>query len=223
MSLITLTKSDSVVKADVESELKWEPRVSANEIGVAVKDGVVTLTGRVNSYIKRFSAENAAHRVLGVKAVANEITVQLVDGAERNDSDIAAAAVRAIEWDDLVNVDKLDITVASGWITLKGMVDYAYQREDAERIVRRLTGVKGVSNLLVTKPRVAPADLKKKIEDALVRSAHTDATGIGVDVDGTTVTLRGTVRSYAEKKDAERAAIAAPGVTTVNNRLLIAV
>ena len=223
MSLITLTKSDSVVKADVESELKWEPRVSANEIGVAVKDGVATLTGRVNSYIKRLSAENAAHRVLGVKAVANEITVQLVDGAERNDSDIAAAAVRAIEWDDLVNVDKLDITVASGWITLKGTVDYAFQREDAERIVRRLTGVKGVSNLLVTKPRLVPADLKQKIEDALVRSAHTDATGIGVDVDGTTVTLRGTVRSYAEKKDAERATIAAPGVTTVDNRLLIAV
>jgi osmotically-inducible protein OsmY len=222
MSIITLTKSGSVLKTDVESELKWEPRVNAHEIGVAVKDGVVTLTGRVNSYMKRFSAENAAHRVRGVKAVANEITVQLVEGAERNDSDIAAAAVRAIEWDDLVNVDKMDITVADGWITLKGTVDYAFQRDEAERVVRRLTGVRGVSNLLVTKPRVAPTDLKKKIEEALVRSAHTDATGIGVDVDGTTVTLRGTVRSYAEKKDAERAALAAPGVAIVDNRLLIA-
>ena len=223
MSVVALPKTDSHLKSDVESELKWEPRVDANEIGVAVKDGVVTLTGWVNSYIKRFSAEDATHRVRGVKAVANEITVRLAPESERNDADIAAAAVRAIEWDDLVNIDDLDLTVAKGWVTLKGTVNWAFQRDDAERMVRRLTGVNGVTNLLVTKPRVMVSDLRRKIEDALVRSAHTDASGITVELQGGKVTLRGTVRSYAEKKDANRAAAAAPGVTTVDNRLLIAV
>ena len=223
MSVVALPKTDSHLKSDVESELKWEPRVDANEIGVAVKDGVVTLTGWVNSYIKRFSAEDATHRVRGVKAVANEITVRLAPESERNATDIAAAAVRAIEWDDLVSIDDLDLTVAKGWVTLKGTVNWAYQRDDAERMIRRLTGVNGVTNLLVTKPRVMVSDLSRKIEDALVRSAHTDASGITVEVQGGKVTLRGTVRSYAEKKDADRAAAAAPGVTTVDNRLLIAV
>jgi osmotically-inducible protein OsmY len=222
MSVVAF-KTDSQLKTDVESELKWEPRVDANEIGVVVKDGVVSLTGWVDSYIKRFSAEDATHRVRGVKAVANEITVRLAPGAERNDADIAAAAVRAIEWDALVDIDDLDITVAKGWVTLKGTVDRPYQRDDAERMIRRLTGVNGVTNLLVIKTRLVPTDLKKKIEDALVRSAHTDAGRITVEVQGNKVTLRGTVRSFAEKADADRAAAAAPGVTAVDNHLLIAV
>jgi osmotically-inducible protein OsmY len=221
MSIVSIVKTDSQLKTDVESELKWEPRVDANEIGVVVKDGVVSLTGWVDSCIKRFSAEDATHRVRGVKAVANEIAVRLAPEAERNDADIAAAAVRAIEWDALVNIDDLDITVAKGWVTLKGTVDWAYQRDDAERMIRRLTGVNGVTNLLVTKPRLVPSDLKKKIDDALVRSAHTDAGRIMVAVQGNKVTLRGTVRSYAEKTDAYRAAAAAPGVTVVDNRLAI--
>ena len=221
MSVVTIVKTDSQLKTDVESELKWEPRIEANEIGVAVKDGVVTLTGWVDSYIKRFAAEEATHGVRGVKAVANDITVRLSPGSERNDADIAGAAVRAIEWDALVDIDDLDITVAKGWVTLKGTVDWAYQRDDAERMIRRLTGVNGVTNLLVTKPRLVPSDLKKKIDDALVRSAHTDAGRIMVEVQGNKVTLRGTVRSYAEKTDAYRAAAAAPGVTLVDNRLLI--
>ena len=220
MSVVAF-KTDSQLKTDVESELKWEPRVDANEIGVVVKDGVVSLTGWVDSYIKRFSAEDATHRVRGVKAVANEIAVRLAPEAERNDADIAAAAVRAIEWDALVDIDDLDITVAKGWVTLKGTVNWAYQREDAERMIHRLTGVNGVTNLLVTKPRLVPSDLKKKIDDALVRSAHTDAGRIMVEVQGNRVTLRGTVRSYAEKTDAYRAAAAAPGVTVVDNRLAI--
>jgi osmotically-inducible protein OsmY len=220
MSIVAF-KTDSQLKTDVESELKWEPRVDANEIGVAVKDSIVALTGWVDSYIKRFSAEEATHRVRGVKAVANEIAVRLRPDSERNDADIAAAAVRAIEWDALVDIDDLDITVAKGWVTLKGTVNWAYQREDAERMIHRLTGVNGVTNLLVTKPRLVPSDLKKKIEDALVRSAHTDAGRIMVEVQGNKVTLRGTVRSYAEKSDAYRAAAAAPGVTVVDNRLAI--
>jgi osmotically-inducible protein OsmY len=221
MSLVTSAKTDSQLKTDVESELKWEPRIDANEIGVAVKDGVVTLTGWVDSYIKRFAAEEATHGVRGVKAVANDITVRLRPESERNDADIAGAAVRAIEWDALVDIDDLDITVAKGWVTLKGTVDWAYQRDDAERMIRRLTGVNGVTNLLVTKPRLVPSDLKKKIDDALVRSAHTDAGRIMVEVQGNKVTLRGTLRSYAEKTDAYRAAAAAPGVTVVDNRLAI--
>jgi osmotically-inducible protein OsmY len=221
MSIVSIVKTDSQLKTDVESELKWEPRIDANEIGVAVKDGVVTLTGWVDSYIKRFAAEDATHGVRGVKAVANDITVRLRPDSERNDADIAGAAVRAIEWDALVDIDDLDITVAKGWVTLKGTVDWAYKRDDAERMIRRLTGVNGVTNLLVTKPRLVPSDLKKKIDDALVRSAHTDAGRIMVEVQGNKVTLRGTVRSYAEKTDAYRAAVAAPGVTVVDNRLAI--
>jgi osmotically-inducible protein OsmY len=221
MAVAAETRTDSDIKVDVEAELEWDPRVNPNEIGVAVKDGVVTLTGWVDSYTKRFSAEEAAHRVRGVKAVANEIEVRLPSSSERTDADIAAAAVRALEWDAAVDIDNLDVTVSKGWVTLKGSVEWQFQKEDAERVVRRLTGVKGVSNLLTVKPRVTPSEIKQKIEQALVRSAEIDASRITVDVDGTKVTLRGTVRSYTEKQEAERAAWAAPGVTSVDNRIII--
>ena len=221
MAVATETRTDSQLKTDVEAELKWEPRVNPNEIGVAVKDGVVTLTGWVDSYTKRYSAEEAAHRVRGVKAVANEIEVRLPFSSERTDADIAAAAVRALEWDAAVDIDKLDVTVSKGWVTIKGSVEWQFQKQDAERVVQRLTGVKGVTNLLTVKPRVTPSEIKQKIEQALVRSAETDASKITVEVDGSKVTLRGTVRAYAEKQEAERAAWAAPGVTSVDNRITI--
>jgi osmotically-inducible protein OsmY len=181
----TRTRTDELIQRDVIAELKWEPRVRPNEIGVAVKDGVVTLMGWVDSYTKKWAAEEATHRVRGVKAVANDIEVRLPGDAERTDADIAAAAVRAVEWDAFVPSGQVDITVSKGWVTLKGEVEWQFQRGEAERVVRNLMGVKAVTNLITVKPRLTPSGLKEKIEDALLRSAKTDAERIAVEVQGT--------------------------------------
>ncbi len=221
VAAVTETRTDAQIQTDVLAELKWDPRLQPNEIGVIVKDGIVTLTGWVDSYTRRWAAEDAAHRVKGVKAVANDIEVRLSTSDEKTDQDIAKSVVRALEWDAFIPIDKLNVTVSKGWVTLKGDVEWQYQKQDAERVVRRIQGVKGVSNLIVVKPKATPDDLKKRIEDALVRSAELDAQRITVEVDGTKVIPKGTVRSWAEREEAERQAWAAPGVTEVENRITI--
>jgi osmotically-inducible protein OsmY len=214
-------RTDEEIQQDILEELEWDTRVQPNEIGVAVKDGIVTLTGWVDSYLKKLAAEDAAHRVHGVKAVANDLEVRLPGFAERTDVDLAAAVINALKWDVLVPASKLDVTVSQGWVTLKGEVDFGFQKREAERVIRHIAGIKGITNLIVVRPRVAPSDLKEKIERELVRNAETDAEHIQVEVQGSKVILRGTVRSHAEKKAAEEAAWSAPGVSEVENRIVI--
>ena len=223
MSSTTMIRSDEQIQRDVLDELKWDARVQPNEIGVAVKDGIVGLTGWVDSFAKKWVAERAAHRVHGVMAVANDIEVRLPGSAERSDEDLALAATRALEWDTLVPMENVELTVSKGTVTLRGEVEWEFERQEAERAVRRLSGVRGVINAITVRPRVtaSPQELQQKIENALVRNAETDAQRITIDVDGSKVILRGTVRSWMEKREAERIAWSSPGVTSVDNRIQI--
>nr|MDT0660684.1 BON domain-containing protein [Micromonospora sp. DSM 115978] len=223
MTTPTITRTDEELQREVLDELNWEPRVQPHEIGVTAQTGVVTLTGWVDNYAKKWAAERAAHRVSAVRAVANDIEVRLPTAAERTDPDIAAAATRALEWDAFVPVENLDVTVSRGWVVIRGDVEWEYQRRAAERSLRRLSGVRGVTNAIGVRPRAVPApeELKRQIEIALVRSVETDAERISVDIQGGTVELRGTVRSWLEREEAERVAWSAPGVTFVHNHVIV--
>lgn len=214
--------TDKELQRDVLDELAWEPSVNAASIGVAVKDGIVTLTGSVPSYAEKLAAEDAAKRVYGVKAVVNDLEVKLPGSSQRTDEDIAASAVAALKADILVPADKIKVTVSKGWVKLEGEVEWQFEREEAEKAIRNLPGVMGVSNLIAVKPRVSPTEVKSKIEDALKRSAEADARRITVDVTDSKVILRGSVRSWAEREDAERAAWSAPGVYKVEDDIAVA-
>jgi osmotically-inducible protein OsmY len=210
-------KSDSQLRQDVEEELEWEPSVDERQVGVAVSDAVVTLTGAVGSLPEKWNAERAVERVSGVRGVANDIEVRLAE--ERRDPEIAEAAANALQWNAMVPAGRVTAEVEDGRITLTGAVDYDYQRRAAEREVRDLWGVRGVSNLITVEPQVSPKKIEAEVQRAFQRQAALDANRVAVEVAGSVVTLRGEVRSLAERRQAERAAWAAPGVSEVRNHL----
>lgn len=214
-------KTDTQLRHDVEAQLDWDPRFDSQGIGVAVKDGVVALSGHVASYADRWAAQDAAQSVAGVKAIANELTVDLASDAQRTDPQIAAAALSAINADVFIPASGVRVVVHDGWVTLSGQVEFWYQREAAEKSITHLQGVKGLANDIKIKPRAAAVDVKEKIEDAFRRHATIDAQRIRVHTADGTVTLEGEVNSWHERQHAEAAAWAAPGVAMVKDHLTI--
>jgi osmotically-inducible protein OsmY len=213
-------RSDSQIRDDVIDQLRWEPTVTSADIGVTVRDGVATLTGTVPYYAEKLAAENAARRVAGVKAVAEEIQVELLGSHERDDTDIAGAAVDALAWHVWVP-STVKATVEKGIVTLTGEVRWEFERNAAFDAVRYLDGVKGVRDLITIKPKVKPTEVKDKIEKAFERNAVLDAKKIKVQAVGGDVTLSGNVRSWAERAEAYSAAYSAPGVKSVANLITV--
>src|SRR5262245_22280550 len=212
-------KSDKEIERDVRDELAWDPDLDATDIAVTVRNGVVTLTGFTKCYTDKYEAEAAAKRVAGVLGVANDIEVRMPSIDERPDPDIARDAVAALKSQLPISSEHIKIVVKNGWVTLEGQVEWQYQRQTAENAVRRIKGVNGVSNLIQLKPRARPDEIKKKIEEAFRRNAEVDANRIMVETNGGEVILKGTVRSWIEREEAERVAWSAPGVTKVEDRI----
>jgi osmotically-inducible protein OsmY len=212
---------DRQLQLDVLDELRWEPGVKATDIGATVKDGVVTLEGTVDSYAEKWAAEEAVKRLPGVKALAMDIEVKLPGSSERSDTDIAQAAENSLKWDVAVPHKQIKVSVERGFVTLEGEVDWKFQKSAADRAVRHLKGVTGLSNFITIKPKVAPENVSEKIEAALKRNAILDAQHITVQAEGSKVTLSGSVHSWAELDAAEDAAWGAPGVSEVRNLLTV--
>lgn len=213
--------TDRELQEHIQNALDWEPSIDAAEIGVSVDGGVVTLRGDVKSYSQRATAERVAFGVYGVKGVANDINVRLGDGQKRTDTEVAQAAVSALQWNTMVPDDKITVAVSNGWVTLKGQANWNYQRVAAANAVRDLTGVCGVTNSITVTPHVSSVDVKSKIEAALKRTAEVDARRINVAITDSKVILSGNVHSWFEREEARRAAWSAPGVKEVDDRIAV--
>lgn len=215
-------KTDRQLQQDVEAELAWEPSVDAAHIGVAANDGVVTLTGHVPTYAEKVAAERAARRVKGVRAIAQEIEVRYASAAKTSDDEIAGRITQLLSWDVFVPHDRIQAKVEKGWVTLTGTVDWQYQKAAAEKDVAKISGVRGVTDMIVVTPAVATTDVRRKIEEAFERNADFEASRITVEADGSKVILGGKVRAWYERSLAEQAAWAAPGVTQIEDRIALA-
>ena len=215
-----MTKADMQLKKDVEDELEWDPKINAAQIGVAVENGAVSLTGVVDTYAEKWAAEDAAKRVSGVRSVAQDLTVRILGEHQHSDAEIAEAALNAMKWDVWVP-STVKLSVQQGWITLEGQVEWNFQRDEAESAVRHLAGVKGVVNNVTLKPTVSAPQVKERVKAALQRQATVDAQTIRVDTSGSTVTLSGDASTWQAVEDAADAAWAAPGVTDVVDNIRV--
>ncbi|MGK2900478.1 MAG: BON domain-containing protein [Burkholderiaceae bacterium] len=215
-------KTDADLRRDVEDELAWDPQIESSAVGVAVRDGVVTLSGHLNTFAEKFAIERALRRVTGVRAVALELDIRLAPDHRRSDTDIAAAARESLKWSALVPGEHVRVTVDKGRVRLGGEVEWDYQRRGAEQAVRALVGVVGVGNAITIRPKIAPADLQRRISEAFARQVDRELKHLQIEVDGSTVTLRGTVNSWREREAAQGVAWHAPGVRAVINELEVA-
>lgn len=214
-------KTDQEIQKDVMDELKWEPAINATEIGVAVHNGIVTLNGTVQFYAEKLAAESAVKRIKGVKAIADDIEVRVTKDGTPTDSKVAETVVNALEANALIPTQKIKIRVDNGWVTLEGEVDWLYQRNTAGKAISYLNGVKGIRNWITIKPAINTEIVKENIRKALERSADLEAEKIKIDIQGSKVILKGSARSWNERKEVERAAASAPGVTEVDDQLAL--
>jgi len=222
MQKLQIMNNDRQIQQDVIAQLQWDPAVNAANIGVSVRNGIVTLSGIVDTYAVKVAAEKAATKVLGVKALAEDIQVGQSPGVMKTDTEIAEAVFNELKWHGAIPDDRINIKVEDGVVSLKGTVEWQYQRNTVQKTIEGLVGVRKINNYISVKPITTPIEIKQKISAALQRSATVDAGNINIEVNGGEVVLKGTVRSMAEKEDAENAAWSAPGIYSIENKIEIA-